>query len=763
MLPVNKKERNQYQAEQFQTFQHGLNTSVPATQIKKTELAACINWKITDSGGQYETREGIDQYTTLSTTSNAAVKALAYADIGGTDYELIVDDNNILYYLDSGEPTTIGTLAGDNVHIFPFNGVALICDGSYLKYCDSVSTVKLAYDDGSGADGYFVYGVARTADASYSLSSVNPTRAGIKFTVAADAWDTGYTLPLTQVDVYLEKTGSPTGNITCVVYTAAGATVATASETVSAASLDGTSTLYEFTFATGALSLNTVYYACILFSGGDGSNTVNIAVNNIGSGGDGVTYSGSFSADVTKAPKMGVKPGLPPKAYFGCVHLGKPWIVDPDEEGLAKFGNGHLDWSTSSYAGYIGSIDDNANNYAIGALISQYEELLIIGQENSPYLAKLTGTDSDTSTWSIKRLFGRSWTTHKTLIDTGNDALAASKLGVGLLTGVQEYGDWRRHLISKSIQNKITQYWDSDTAIGGFNPANNQNWLCMPSYHRVLVCHLEAFSPDPTGVGVRYPWAEYEFFLRELTDTDTYKWTESAEAGVYYVELKAGGDPSFDAQPDAITMDGQRISNQETFANIEDHEWYYGDEDTLGYNTVYFKDATGDPDSSGIVLKTILIPTALGTWNSKIYIGASDGYVYHLDPDSVKDLSSIHINPVLATANIRPPFRKINITRIQIDASSKGGAQGDVYAYRDGAISTALTTYNLPIHDGLTVDEAVMDVDDALFSIDAEASPTWKNTNFDCWSVQFALMNVTLSGYPLYFNSFMFLYRILED
>jgi hypothetical protein len=78
-----------------------------------------------------------------------------------------------------------------------------------------------------------------------------------------------------------------------------------------------------------------------------------------------------------------------------------------------------------------------------------------------------------------------------------------------------------------------------------------------------------------------------------------YKWTASAHGtGEFYCELFAGGDPSL-VLPDRITWGGSVLPKSEELpGSLAVGEWSYGNNDTLGYNTVYIRLTGGvDPDS----------------------------------------------------------------------------------------------------------------------------------------------------------------------
>jgi hypothetical protein len=106
----------------------------------------------------------------------------------------------------------------------------------------------------------------------------------------------------------------------------------------------------------------------------------------------------------------------------------------------------------------------------------------------------------------------------------------------------------------------------------------------------------------------------------------TYKWTESpAKAGEYYCELAGGGDPSL-GDPDDVFMDDTVLTeNDGALGSLADHEWDYGDNDTLGYSTVYVRDDSGNPDVTGVVIEAAQIGTLY--INQKNYV-VIDGFIF---------------------------------------------------------------------------------------------------------------------------------------
>lgn len=79
----------------------------------------------------------------------------------------------------------------------------------------------------------------------------------------------------------------------------------------------------------------------------------------------------------------------------------------------------------------------------------------------------------------------------------------------------------------------------------------------------------------------------------------TYKWTASGSGtNEYYVELAGGGDPSL-TEPTSVTTDGTfNLDTNGTLGSLNAGEWDWGDNDTLGYSTVYVRlDDGADPDT----------------------------------------------------------------------------------------------------------------------------------------------------------------------
>jgi hypothetical protein len=97
--------------------------------------------------------------------------------------------------------------------------------------------------------------------------------------------------------------------------------------------------------------------------------------------------------------------------------------------------------------------------------------------------------------------------------------------------------------------------------------------------------------------------------LRDLVDA-AYKWTASATASEYYLELAAGGDPGL-LEPNYVYENSVKMTLG-TLGLLAVSEWGYGDNDTLGYNTIYVRLAdSSDPDgkAQGYVQVPFIITT----------------------------------------------------------------------------------------------------------------------------------------------------------
>lgn len=760
-------QRSQDQPMELGRTPHGLNTYDPADRISSSEASDLVNWLIV-KGGNRKTRLPVIQYTTV-----AAANGIVHthnANIGGTQYILSVDSADKLYYLDSLEQTLIGTLEGEAT-IISFNGVAVIFDGSYIKYLDDVSTIKIAYDDGTGSSGFQFDNSALTNNASLALG--NGTILGVSQKFTTQTWTAGYTIPPTSVSAYLsENNSAPAGAITARIRDVVDSSIILASKTfvADASTIGGTASQFSVTFSasdiTTELSPATDYFMSLEYSAGDASNYVKVHCNTVASGG--LSYYGDTDLDVignwnldsTKNTLMALSPGKPPKGKFGVIWNKRLWAGgNPDNLGKWNFSNlTHLDWSTPNGGGSLGVIDDDTNNFEIGAGIAFYGQLYTFGTQKQPYLVKISGTEPDD--YLQEQTFRKPWATHKNVKSALNDVWYFNREGVTPLSGVHEYGDLRSYTASSPVFDRIEKYWGTNT-ITGYYPEDGQIWASIPGYHRVLVAHSKLGIVGPDGMSTRYPWTEYELYKYELT-SDTYKWVANGDE--WYAQVAAGGDPSIVSQPDFVVMD-DKVLTEGTAGALKDHQWDYALDPTSTYYTIYISDTSGSPDTSGVEIRTIFLPTWYEDTNENFLMGSSDGHLYTLSTTEYKDQTNIQIKPTWGSSYIEMPLGYANISKTQLLASSEGGGRMTVEFYVDGAYldSVEEVTFTMDVKDSLTLDELAMELDDALFTLEPRQSALFEYINFNARSIRIVIKDVLISGLPIYDNGMLLRFRRLSE
>ena len=122
-------------------------------------------------------------------SADADVATIGSAIIDGTNRVLTCDENSALYYLLNKTLTGIDTAEGE-AQFLSYNNSALVLDGSYVKYLDDLTGLKIAYDT---SEKFFdEYSTAVSANISI-------TTAGVGCTVTTPSWDAGYTIPPTTV------------------------------------------------------------------------------------------------------------------------------------------------------------------------------------------------------------------------------------------------------------------------------------------------------------------------------------------------------------------------------------------------------------------------------------------------------------------------------------------------------------------------------------------------------------------------------------
>lgn len=587
-------------------FPLGINLLKSEKQLEPGELVEAINFKYNDFG-RLETREGLEKYTSSPTTNSSAIKQVArvffaesakpygtssakygsgytYGSRGSIQYIMLADASYRVYYIDeTGAPTSIGTLEGD-VTIIPFAGYAVIFDGSYIKYWDGTN-LTLAYDNGTGSDGYMFDYTDDDQDATRSLYNGATTRCGGGVTLPA--WDSGYTIPSKEVRCVIAAVGDPTGNVYAKIYDSSRENVLATSTAVDAATLSTNATEVTFTFATSYnMSPSTQYFFSIEYSGGDSSNYINIykdTTADIEYYYDGTWHSG------TGTPLFALKPGRPPKGSFGVTRNNRMFFKDPDKPGWVRYTNVNsiFDYSTPFGGGYIGLIDDNADNFNLGGLQVLYDDLYAIGEPQSPYLVKILVTSPDV--FAQETVNHNVYSNKGSIVSVGNDIWFANKAGVFALSGTQLYGDLRESSVGDPVLPAVEENWTTK-AFAVYNPADGQYLLKLEDYDNILVCHTK--RPVPVKGRICFPWTEYKF--KDLTPSafayinDTF-YIGCTNGYLYTLSADVNDDES---QPDYSLKTG--ILETAFGAGLAKEIYISGDSDAIAtFNVSFYKNGSG--------------------------------------------------------------------------------------------------------------------------------------------------------------------------
>ena len=103
--------------------------------------------------------------------------------------------------------------------------------------------------------------------------------------------------------------------------------------------------------------------------------------------------------------------------------------------------------------------------------------------------------------------------------------------------------------------------------------------------------------PAPQLVGESFnPRFHTGITLISGTNAGAYKWlaADASNPGAFYLVTTAGGDPGF-SLPTTLLQTGSTVTYSALGA-IADNRWGYGDDDALGFNTIYVRLGGIDPD-----------------------------------------------------------------------------------------------------------------------------------------------------------------------
>lgn len=95
----------------------------------------------------------------------------------------------------------------------------------------------------------------------------------------------------------------------------------------------------------------------------------------------------------------------------------------------------------------------------------------------------------------------------------------------------------------------------------------------------------------------------------------TYRWVASGSGtSEYYLELAAGGDPGFSDPSKLFDFATERTEG--TLGALAANQWGYGDNDTLGFSTIYYR-AAADPDSQSVDTILVTYPLVVAPTNNQ--------------------------------------------------------------------------------------------------------------------------------------------------
>jgi hypothetical protein len=146
---------------------------------------------------------------------------------------------------------------------------------------------------------------------------------------------------------------------------------------------------------------------------------------------------------------------------------------------------------------------------------------------------------------------------------------------------------------------------DNENVAYAVYPTNNNSYILNETWLRANVASL--FINDGLDVSPKYRWI--------LSGGGT---TE------YYLQTATGGNPNI-SEPDRFNNGGSIYETKGTVGALANSEWGYGDNDTLGYSTVYYRFFGLDPDILGTGTLRVdygtvqsAVPKAFGEFRNKI-------------------------------------------------------------------------------------------------------------------------------------------------
>jgi hypothetical protein len=175
----------------------------------------------------------------------------------------------------------------------------------------------------------------------------------------------------------------------------------------------------------------------------------------------------------------------------------------------------------------------------------------------------------------------------------------------------------------------------------------------------------------------------------------SYKWTKSTRGtNEYYCKSSADGNPNLLEVKVAILQ--KTILTAGALGLLKDHEWGWGDNDSLGYKTLYLRDDSGSPTTSGAIIEAGQRTACINT-NGKNYISIDGIDVYGGQIGSAhKDISG----------NI--DVRKSHHVTIQNLTSSKAQSWGIIVRGSSNVTITANTISDINAQNAKNTGDGVM-------------------------------------------------------
>lgn len=764
MIQAVQKERRQEDVLSFNGFPLGENTSVPALLLKPQELASCIDFKM-NPGGQLESRGAI---TKLITTDLKNVNDIQGCIISGTTRTIITagDASNgyKVYYKDGTTATLIGTLEGA-AKIVPYNNVALICDGSYLKYLGGVSEVKMAYDDGdeTGSGGLY----DNYSGDQDGTTGISADGTGCVFTTPD--WGNTLTIPPTRVWVHCQEvvgTASIKAEIVQVAETAGTVDTSDVGDAGSPASITFEYDLTGFldddslhiTLPASATTSATTDEYTYTFSAAYVEATLLTALN------DDANWTGSLSGtfSVVASQLVFTYTANGAQADLGDAAIGYTLVM--------------------ANKTYTGTVPSAVLDYIEINFTTVDRQL----SANTQYYCLLKGSNLNISHTTV--------TSGGALITSGSTADATKDPVMRVNPGLPPKASWGvvsntrvfvydpdypgamyfgnlTHLDWSTVDGGgyVTTIDNSRTSfkIGGAQDLYGELYV-FGTEDQPFLCKLSGSSPSGYSLPLLFQkvWAT----SKTVENTGSDIWFASEDSVDALSGVQEYGDLRTFSASDPIKDQLASYWSSSAFTGYHPQDgqlWLYMPGSSyvnICHTKQPIRDQAGQIRYPWTRYELPITPTCFAETTSGFLIGSSDGYVYYLDSSNYKDLTTTHIHPSFKTGRVDMPGRSFNLVKIQFAGFSTGGSDMDLDIYVDGNEQDSINTWDVlfPVSDSLTIDDMTMDIDDALFSISPDGTVMFHDLNLNCTSLQIGISSVHIAGYPVYFNGLFLTYRVLE-